>query len=58
MIIFYDSALSGNCHKVRMMLGFLGLDFEVVPVNWAVIESHMPQVVPLFSEIKTFVQHL
>jgi len=35
MIKFYDPALSGNCHKVRMMLGFLDLDYEVVPVNWA-----------------------
>lgn len=35
MIKLYDSALSGNCHKVRMMLGFLDLDHEIVPVNWA-----------------------
>lgn len=35
MIKLYDSALSGNCHKVRMLLGFLDLDYEVVPVNWA-----------------------
>ena len=35
MIKLYDSALSGNCHKVRMMLGFLGLPFEKVEMNWA-----------------------
>lgn len=35
MIKLYDSALSGNCHKVRMMLGFLELDYAVVPVDWA-----------------------
>lgn len=35
MIKLYDSALSGNCHKVRMMLGFFDLDHEIVPVNWA-----------------------
>lgn len=35
MIKLYDSALSGNCHKVRMMLGFLDLEHEIVPVNWA-----------------------
>ncbi|MDX2143684.1 MAG: glutathione S-transferase family protein [Rhodospirillaceae bacterium] len=35
MIKLYDSALSGNCHKVRMMLGFLGLAYEKVDMNWA-----------------------
>ena len=35
MIKLYDSALSGNCHKVRMMLGFLNLDHELVPMDWA-----------------------
>lgn len=29
----YDAALSGNCHKVRLMLSLLGLDYEKVPVN-------------------------
>jgi glutathione S-transferase len=35
MIKLYDSALSGNCHKVRMALGFLGLAHELIPMNWA-----------------------
>ena len=35
MIKLYDSALSGNCHKVRMALGFLGMPSELVPMNWA-----------------------
>jgi glutathione S-transferase len=35
MIKLYDSALSGNCHKVRMALGFLGLSYDVLPMNWA-----------------------
>ncbi|NKB44563.1 MAG: glutathione S-transferase [Alphaproteobacteria bacterium] len=35
MIKLYDSSLSGNCHKVRMMLGFLGLAHDIVPVDWA-----------------------
>jgi len=35
MIKLYDSALSGNCHKVRMMLGFLGLAHEKIDMNWA-----------------------
>lgn len=35
VIKLYDSALSGNCHKVRMLLAFLGLRYETVAVNWA-----------------------
>jgi glutathione S-transferase len=35
MIKLYDSALSGNCHKVRMMLGFLKLTYEKIDMNWA-----------------------
>ncbi len=34
MIELYDSALSGNCHKVRMLLGYLGLQYQKIPVNW------------------------
>lgn len=33
MITLYDSALSGNCHKVRMILGFLGLEYTLTPVD-------------------------
>ena len=33
MIKLYDAALSGNCHKVRMMLSFLGLEYDTVPIN-------------------------
>ena len=33
LIRLYDSALSGNCHKVHMLLSFLGLQYETVPVN-------------------------
>ena len=35
MIKLYDSALSGNCHKVRMALAFLGISHDIVPMNWA-----------------------
>ncbi len=42
MITLYDSALSGNCHKVRMMLGFLGFDYEITPVDWAKGEFDTP----------------
>lgn len=41
MITLYDSALSGNCHKVRMMLGFVGQAFDAVPVDWATGEMRL-----------------
>lgn len=34
MITLYDFELSGNCYKVRLMLGFLGLAHEIVPVDF------------------------
>lgn len=30
----YDLDLSGNCHKVRMLLSFLNVDYEKVPVDF------------------------
>ena len=33
MIKLYDVDLSGNCHKVRLLLSMLGLDHEVVAVD-------------------------
>jgi glutathione S-transferase len=35
MIKLYDSALSGNCHKVRMALALLRLEHELVPADAA-----------------------
>ena len=29
----YDAPLSGNCHKVRMLLSFLGLEYDKVSVD-------------------------
>ncbi|MES1022117.1 glutathione S-transferase family protein [Gloeocapsa sp. BRSZ] len=29
----YDFPLSGNCHKVRLMLSLLQLDYDLIPVN-------------------------
>lgn len=34
MIRLHDYELSGSCHKVRMLLGFLGLEYEKVPVDF------------------------
>ena len=33
MITLYEFALSGNCHKIRLMLSLLGLDYQSVAVN-------------------------
>ncbi len=33
MIKLYDAPLSGNCHKVRLFLSLLGLDYETIPVS-------------------------
>lgn len=34
MITLYDYELSGNCYKVRLLLGILGLDYGTVPVDF------------------------
>lgn len=33
MITLYEFALSGNCHKIRLMLSLLGLDYQGLIVN-------------------------
>ncbi|MGY6277952.1 glutathione S-transferase family protein [Methylomonas sp. MgM2] len=33
MIILYDMALSGNCHRVRLLLSLLGLSYRTQPVD-------------------------
>ena len=33
MIKLYDFDRSGNCHKVRMLLSFLGIDYQRVPID-------------------------
>jgi len=39
----YDAGASGNCHKVRLFLSILGLDYEAVPVNLAEGEQNTPE---------------
>lgn len=34
MIRLYDYALSGNCYKIRLLLGWLGLAYDKVPVDF------------------------
>ncbi len=38
MIKLYEFALSGNCHKVRLMLSFLGLNYQSILVNGSSLE--------------------
>jgi glutathione S-transferase len=33
MMTLYEFALSGNCHKIRLILSLLGLDYQSVAVN-------------------------
>jgi len=42
MIQLYEFALSGNCHKVRLMLSLLELAYESVPVNGSLREHKSP----------------
>lgn len=39
----YDTAPSGNCHKVRLMLSFLGLDYEKIAIALPNREQKTPE---------------
>lgn len=43
----YDFPLSGNCHKVRMMLSLLGLDYELVNMDLLKREQFAPDFLKL-----------
>ena len=43
MLKLYDAALSGNCHKARLMLSLLRLEHELVPVRLQEGEHKSPQ---------------
>ncbi len=43
----YDAAFSGNCHKVRMMLSILGLDYDQVPVDLKAGAQRRPEFLAL-----------
>ena len=47
MIRLYDSKLSGNCHKVRLMLALLGLDYETKAVDMRAGEQRSPEFLKL-----------
>jgi glutathione S-transferase len=42
MITLYDMPLSGNCHKVRLLLSFLALPYQTQPVNLVGGEQRSP----------------
>ncbi|WP_245752888.1 glutathione S-transferase family protein [Methylophaga sulfidovorans] len=39
MMILYNISISGNCHKVRLMLAFLGLDYQMHDLDLGVSEQ-------------------
>jgi glutathione S-transferase len=43
MIKVYDTPVSGNCHKARLMLSILGLDYELAPINLLNKEHKTPE---------------
>ncbi len=43
MMKLYDAALSGNCHKVRMLLSMLKLEHEVVPMSLPDLDHKTPE---------------
>lgn len=57
MIKLYQFALSGNCHKVRMLLSLLNLPHEVVNVSGAKGEHKSPEFLALnpFGQVPVLV---
>ena len=47
MLKLYDVALSGNCHKVRLMLSLLAKEFELIPVDLFSGEGQTPEFLKL-----------
>ena len=49
MIELYEFAVSGNCHKVRLMLGLLGLNYSSIAVNSQLGEHKSAEFIQQFS---------
>jgi glutathione S-transferase len=47
MLKLYDFAMSGSCHKVRLILSFLGLECELIPINLKASEQKTPEFLQL-----------
>jgi len=52
MIKLYDSSLSGNAHKCRLFLSMLGIEYDLVPIDFAKGEHKSPE----FTKINPFGQ--
>ncbi|MEK8089323.1 glutathione S-transferase family protein [Thermithiobacillus plumbiphilus] len=46
-LTLYDFPLSGNCHKIRLMLSLLGLPYKTVSVDMAQREHKLPAFLAL-----------
>jgi glutathione S-transferase len=57
MIQLHEVALSGNCHKVRLLLSLLGLPYESLAVSLAAGAHQTPEYLALnpFGEVPTLV---
>lgn len=49
MLELYEFALSGNCHKVRLMLGLLGLSYDSITINGSLREHKSPEFLSMNS---------
>lgn len=43
MITLYDTPVSGNCHKARLMLSILGIESKTAPINLLKQEQKTPE---------------
>jgi glutathione S-transferase len=57
MMKLYDFELSGNCHKVRLMLSLLGVEYETIPVALLQGEQRSPEFLKLnpFAQVPVLV---
>jgi len=56
VIQLYEFALSGNCHKVRLMMSLLELAYESVPVDGSLREHKSPAFMAInpFGQVPVF----
>ena len=59
MIELYEFVLSGNCHKVRLMLSLLGLEYRSILLNGAEREQRTPAFLAMnpFGQVPVLVDH-
>ncbi len=52
MITLYNIPVSGNCHKIRLLMSFLGLEYKTHNLDIVSLEQHSPQ----YLSINAFAQ--